>query len=127
MIKPNNFSPKPKMRLEIDGEHLEMRRKDGTHFWVNLTIHLHRDENGHPIERRGILEDITVRKKIEEKLLLSKYVLDNAGDAFLWAGPDMRILYANEEAYRSLGYDPGELIGSSHLRHFPNTRPTNIS
>ena len=88
-----------------------MKKKDGTHLWVNVTIRLHRDEKGRPIERRGIVEDITARKRIEEKLLFSKYVIDHAGDAVLWAGSDKRILYANEEAHRSLGYDHGELIG----------------
>ena len=72
---------------EIEGEHLELRRRDGTHFWVNLTIRIRRDAQGIPIERRGILIDITKHKKVEEKLLLSKFVLDHVGDAVIWAGP----------------------------------------
>ena len=96
---------------EVEGEHIEMKRRDGTHIWVSLTVRLYRDAQGNPIERRGILLDITDQKKIVEKLRLSKFVLDHAGDAVLWAGPDKQILYANEEAYRSLGYSPGELIG----------------
>ena len=120
MEKARHLLSQTQNESEIDGEHLELMRKDGTHFWVNLTTHLHRDENGRPIERRVILEDITVRKRIEEKLLLSKFMLDYAGDAFLWAGPDKRILYANEEAYRSLGFEPGELIG----KHITDISPT---
>lgn len=96
---------------EVEGEQLEMRRADGTSIWVNLSIHLRQDGKGNLIERRGILQDITARKKAEEKLLLSKFVIDHAGDAVLWAGPDKRILYANQEATRSLGYTHEELIG----------------
>ena len=81
-----------------------MQRADGTHIWVSLTVRLIRDANGTLIERRALAQDITARKKADERLLLTKFVMDHAGDAILMAGPDKRILYANEAATDSLGY-----------------------
>ena len=98
---------------EIEAEELEMRRADGTHIWVSLTVRLIRDRHGTLIERRALVHDITARKKSDEQLLLTKFAMDHAGDGILMAGPDKHILYANEAATHSLGYGPEQLIGKS--------------
>ena len=53
---------------EIEAEELEMQRSDGRHVWVSLTVRIIRDEEGIPIERRGIVENITDRKRAETLL-----------------------------------------------------------
>ena len=54
--------------LEVEGEEIELERPDGTRRWVSLTVRLFRDSQGNPVERRGILEDISDRKQVEHLL-----------------------------------------------------------
>ena len=61
---------------EIEGEELEMQRSDGKHVWVNLTVRIIRDEKGNPIERRGMVEDITDRKRAEILLERQNSILE---------------------------------------------------
>ncbi len=96
---------------EIEAEELEMQRADETRIWISLTVRIIRNSQGNLIERRALVQDITARKKSEERLLLTKSVMDHAGDTILWAGPDKRIRYANTAATQSLGYAPEQLIG----------------
>jgi diguanylate cyclase (GGDEF)-like protein/PAS domain S-box-containing protein len=46
----------------------ELRRKDGGTVWGNGSIHLVRDEHGNPAGFRGIIRDVTERRKIEQDL-----------------------------------------------------------
>ena len=61
---------------EIEAEELMMQRADGSCVWVSLTVRLIRDQTGKPIERRGIVEDITARKETEELLKRQKSILE---------------------------------------------------
>jgi PAS domain S-box-containing protein len=47
---------------------LEMRRKDGTTLWTEVTFSVIRDENKQPLSILGLTRDITERKRAEEKL-----------------------------------------------------------
>ncbi|MDA0739832.1 MAG: PAS domain S-box protein [Nitrospirae bacterium] len=62
--------------LEVEGEELELERPDGSRRWVSLTVRLIRDSMGTPIERRGILEDISHRKQTEHLLAEQKTILE---------------------------------------------------
>lgn len=62
--------------LEIDGEELELELPDGTRRWVTLTVSLIRDSMGNPLERQGILEDISNRKQAEHLLAEQNSVLE---------------------------------------------------
>jgi len=55
-------------RKEMTGQELEMQRADGSRIWGNITIRLIRDAQGVPIEQRGIIKDITIRKQAERAL-----------------------------------------------------------
>jgi len=64
-------------------------------------------------QRQAVLcnvRDIRERKKAEEALRFTQFAIDHAGDAAVWIGQDGRFLYANETAYRSLGYSREELL-----------------
>jgi len=62
--------------LEVEGEEVELERPDGTRRWASLTVRLIRDSLGNPIERRGILEDISNRKRAEQLLDQQKSILE---------------------------------------------------
>ncbi len=64
----------------------------------------------------SLLRDITERKKMEEKLLLSHYCIDKAAiGIFQISLSDGKILLANNSASRSLGYTSDELCMMSIL------------
>ena len=47
---------------------IEVKKKDGTPFFISATSNLKRDEEGEIIGTEGILRDVTERKKMEQKL-----------------------------------------------------------
>ena len=52
---------------EIRGQELRMRRKDGSCFWVSLSVGVERDESGAVIGSRSMVQDISHRKEAEEQ------------------------------------------------------------
>ncbi|MCC7146340.1 MAG: EAL domain-containing protein [Phycisphaeraceae bacterium] len=49
-------------------------------------------------------------RSVEEKLRLTQFTVDRAVDAVFWVNHAARILYANEEACRRLGYTQEEML-----------------
>ena len=62
---------------EIRGEELVMQRHDGSHMWVSLTVRLVRDSEGQVLECRGIIADISARKRTEELQVLQRSALEH--------------------------------------------------
>jgi len=67
------------------------------------------DEQGNVVYAIAAFQDITKRRRAEEKLLLTQFSVEHAVDAIFWIGSDARILYVNEAAVRSLDYSRQEL------------------
>ncbi len=88
-----------------------MRQKDGTYRWIADRRQLVYDEGGRLLHIDGLALDIAQRKKSEANLRLTQFSVDRAGDAAYWMGPDARLIYVNDQACRSLGYTPDELLG----------------
>lgn len=57
-----------------------------------------------------IFEDITERKKVEEKLRFTQYSIDHAAEAVFWVDRNARIIYVNEMACQNSGYTRDELL-----------------
>ena len=57
-----------------------------------------------------VFRDITGRKQLEEKLLLTQFTLDRAADMIFWVAPDGHFTYVNNAACRVLGYTREELL-----------------
>ena len=64
--------------------------------------------------RRIYCIDITERKRAEEALKLTQFVVDNFRDSSIWLTRDGRIAYVNQETCRGLGYSREELL-SMHI------------
>lgn len=69
-----------------------------------------KDDHGNPIRALGTCQDVTERKQIEDKLQLTQFAFDKAGDAIFWMTSDSRIVNVNEAACNSLGYTNKELL-----------------
>ncbi|NJD63515.1 MAG: PAS domain S-box protein [Deltaproteobacteria bacterium] len=87
-----------------------LRHKDGRYRWIADRRQLVYDENGRFLCVDGLLLDISGRKKSEEKLRLTQFAVDRAGDAAYWIGRDGRLIYVNDQACRVLGYSREELL-----------------
>lgn len=90
---------------------LTVKHRDGHIFPVWLTTSQIKDEAGEPVAMVGVVRDITERKRAEEELLKSKFILDNAGEEVYIIEPSGRYSYMNNTAMESLGYSPSEVPG----------------
>ena len=61
-------------------------------------------------ERTAMLQaEIRERRQVEKKLELTQFCLDHAGDPVFWLDSQGHVIYANEQACRTLGYSPEEM------------------
>lgn len=61
----------------------------------------------------SIWRDIFERKKMEEALRLTQFVVDSSADEAYWVAEDGRFLYVNDQACRATGYTREELLALS--------------
>jgi PAS domain S-box-containing protein len=107
-------------------------RKDGRIIWVQVTASLIRDCQGKPLRSVGVIQDITDRKKAEERLRESeerfRAVQENSLDRFTILKPfyndqgeivDFTYIYQNARAARTAGRRPEELVGHLMTEIFP--------
>jgi PAS domain S-box-containing protein len=93
------------------------RHKDGSTVWVSFNAKIIRDDLGKVLYHEGTSQDITARKKAEDRLFLS----ETKYRALVEATPDVvweidtsgTILYVSPQAYDILGYPPEDLIGKT--------------
>jgi len=93
----------------IDREALGVRR-DGTPFWVSLSLKPFLDENGEPVGTHGVIRDISERKSAEERSLLLSVMLDEAPAGIVIHDEKGRFLYANKGANALHGYSAGAFM-----------------
>jgi sigma-B regulation protein RsbU (phosphoserine phosphatase) len=114
--------------------------KDGSTRWLRDTIVPHHDAAGRLCRYDGMVEDITERKRSEERF---RQLLESTPDAMLITDRGGRIVLVNERTEQVFGYRREELLGQSvemlvpgqlreiHARHRagymaqPQTRPMN--
>ncbi|GJL85366.1 MAG: hypothetical protein DHS20C02_11410 [Micavibrio sp.] len=75
------FRQKLEERGVISNYETQVRKKDGTHVWINENARLVRDETGHVLYYEGSIEDITQRKQAEMALREAKHQSDIANRA----------------------------------------------
>ena len=106
----------------IQDEELEMLKKDGTILWVSLTVRLIFDESGKIIERRGMIQDISHRKRIENELRNTEYrfrsLVETAGSIIIGLTPDGWIVEWNREAERLFGQTREEALDKNYFEAF---------
>jgi len=84
--------------------------RDGSIRWVEDLTTILREADGRVSVYEGILIDITERRRMEEKLHLIQFSIDNASEGITWFDSNGRIIYVNEEECRRLGYTREELL-----------------
>jgi PAS domain S-box-containing protein/putative nucleotidyltransferase with HDIG domain len=114
-----------KVRFRLRGGSVRLRReihfkrKDGKWIWIEITAKLIK-KWGIPFSLRITVQDITERKRAEEKLKDSeerlKILFDYAPDAYYISDLKGNFIDGNIAAERVIGYKREELIGSSFLK-----------
>jgi PAS domain S-box-containing protein len=98
-----------------------LKAKSGDIRWVR-TSSQRIVEGGRPIGLRGVLRDVTERRKAQEAVAASearfRSLVETAASVILWLSPDGRILEFNAEAERVYGRKREEVIGQYYLEHF---------
>ncbi|MGA8865055.1 MAG: EAL domain-containing protein [Gallionella sp.] len=86
-------------------------RKDGSVFPIEVFTTLIEFEGRELII--GFFRDITERKQIEKKLLITQFVSDQAPDSIFWIDEQAHIVYVNEAACRERSFAREELLEMS--------------
>ncbi|MGA2107612.1 MAG: PAS domain S-box protein [Syntrophorhabdales bacterium] len=88
-------------------------KKDGTRFFAEVAVssYVLKGEEYSCV----ILRDITDRKQAEDEARLLKHSIDVHYDGAYWIDSNARLVYVNDAACKSLGYERGELIGKPLL------------
>lgn len=93
------------------------RRKDGSHYYEEMTITPVLDENGGILNFVAIKQEITVRKRGEAELRAReeafRALADNVPDAVTRIDRDLRIVYGNRTFAHGIGLKPTVFLGKS--------------
>ena len=71
------------------------------------------DEKNIPIRMKGIVQDITERKKAEEKIQILANVVESSNDAIVTRSLDGNIISWNKGAEKIYGYSAEEILGKN--------------
>jgi PAS domain S-box-containing protein len=97
------------------GFEYELLRKDGTTRNVEVSISLIENPEGKGIGFRGIIRDVTKRKRTEEALRESEEKLrtfmDSVTDFFAITDRNENLIYVNRSMAENLGYSEEEMTG----------------
>jgi PAS domain S-box-containing protein len=96
-----------------DSYQIEKRylRKTGEVVWGQLTVSMIRDGAGQPHYALGMVEDITARRQMEDRIQAQAALLDRAKDAILVRDVTGVISYWNKGAERLFGWSRDEAVG----------------
>ena len=86
-------------------------RADQTEFWGRLTGRQLLDANGTKLGLVGVIADIDVRKRAEDRLQLAASVFTHAREGILITSADGTIIDVNEAFTRITGYEREEVLG----------------
>ncbi|MES0489332.1 MAG: PAS domain S-box protein [Leptospirales bacterium] len=112
-VEGNSVLLKRLMANEIDYYHVEKRykKKEGTDIWVDLTVSTSGKEEGSITNIIAIVQDITIRKMVEDIVKLSATVFDNSTQAMMITDNVNQIISVNPAFTRVTGYSEKEVIG----------------
>ena len=103
----------------------QLRRKDGSYGWYELTARLTQDGDGRMIGVTGALRDISARTRAEnalrERAEEFKLLTENVSDIIARVDRAGNFSYVSPSVRAVLGYSPEELIGGPRLARAPDS------
>ncbi len=105
-------------RQPFDKEYRIVRPSNQTVRWVHGIGRLEFDSQGHPVRMRGVIQDITERKRAEMRLRASeeryRATFDQAAVGFLHTSLDGEFLRCNARFAEIVGYPKEEVPGMTY-------------
>ena len=100
-------------RGDLETYSMEKRyhHKAGYIVWVNLTVSAERDQRGSIAFYIAVVEDISLRKQVEQSLQMQSRVLESMTEGVSLSDENGIIRYTNPAEDAIFGYERGELIG----------------
>jgi len=104
-----------------DGYDVRILDEDESEIWVLISAS-RIQWRGNPAVM-GLLTNITARKREEEKLRFTQFVLDHMRETAFWADSAGNIIYVNQAACLELGYSCDEMLSSNmkDIVHSPDS------
>lgn len=90
---------------------LQAYRKDGSTIWTTENCRVVRDQSGEVMYYEGIVDDITVDKKLEETRQLLSSIVESSSDGIVSFTVDGKVLSWNAAAEKLFGYSAEEVQG----------------
>ncbi|MCX8110039.1 MAG: PAS domain S-box protein [Syntrophorhabdaceae bacterium] len=107
---------------EVRNLEVKQRRKDGTAIWVSLNARAIKDDKGNTLYFQGVVENISERKELEEKLRQSeawyRTIFETSSAAMIILEEDTTISLVNENAIKLAGYTREEIEGKMKWTDF---------
>lgn len=101
----------------MEGFEAQVYRKNGTRLWVSLNARAIKDGSGSTIRYDGTMEDITLRKEMENALRTSeeryRTFIDSTSDAVFLKDEQLRYVIVNRLFRAFFGLNEGEIIGKT--------------
>jgi two-component system, cell cycle sensor histidine kinase and response regulator CckA len=102
----------------IKGFDWEILKKNKEKIYVESSVALLHDEKGQPVGFRGIVRDISLRKKAEKALRRSeekyRHILENMDETYLETDLKGNFIFFNDALCRIFGYSREELQNTSY-------------
>jgi len=95
---------------EWRGEFLN-KKKNGELFWEDAIIKAIKDKDGEIINFLAVKEDITLKKKAEQKIQLLAHSLESISECVSITDTENHLLFVNEAFIKTYGYTKEELFG----------------
>ncbi|MGP1384348.1 MAG: EAL domain-containing protein [Thainema sp.] len=99
---------------------IKNRAKDGSYYWVDITIVPFVDDQGQPVQYVAIRHDITEAKQIQTALAEAReftdHIVTTAPLLIASIAPDGTTKFANPATYEITGYTADELLGQNWLQ-----------
>jgi PAS domain S-box-containing protein len=90
------------------------KRKNGTTFWISMNVQFLKNSDGKIIGTEGLVRDITIRKEMETKLIVSetrfKAISEQATDGITLANTNGKYIFVNQSFCKMVGYSEEELL-----------------
>jgi PAS domain S-box-containing protein len=84
--------------------------KTGKSGWLTCSYTPYLNAKGEIVGVIGLLNEITDRKRMEERLQLTQFSLDSSLTGIYWINEEGDFIYVNDAACRRLGYSKNELL-----------------
>jgi nitrogen fixation negative regulator NifL len=100
-------------RGDAKGFEAQVYRKDRSVIWISLSARAIRDETGAVVRYEGFVQDITERKRSEERLRLQISALESAANGIVITESNGNITWVNAAFTTLTGYSKEEVIGQN--------------